>query len=291
MITDLLLARDPTAPAEALRALAKNRDLEVQAAVASNPNTPVDVVVSLGATHPRALLANPALPFFLLENPSFLAGLPHATARALLTTAPSREIALGLTRHVHQDIRERAAQRLMDPADLARLCDEPNHARHRLVLEVPNLPLFVLDKILADPACAPFAAAHPRAPSDAFLVLAESEDPEFRLRLATHFRATAELLERLASDVDANVRAAVAASPRTPEAARTRLALDPSSSVRAAAVLHAPPSLLEALALDEAPAVRRALLSRRDCPPKVRAWLRLDASRKIRSAAQSGGRR
>jgi hypothetical protein len=57
------------------------------AAVASNPNTPVETLLRLAGAYPEQFCANPALPLLLLENPNLLAEMPPARLRGLLRYA------------------------------------------------------------------------------------------------------------------------------------------------------------------------------------------------------------
>ncbi|MFL5805175.1 MAG: HEAT repeat domain-containing protein [Roseiflexaceae bacterium] len=57
------------------------------AAVAANPNTPVETLMRLAGVFPEQFCANPALPLLLLENPNLPAEMPPATLRSLLRYA------------------------------------------------------------------------------------------------------------------------------------------------------------------------------------------------------------
>ncbi len=59
---------DHTSP-DLLKQLANNQNLEVRLAVASNPNTPQEVLIELGKEFPDAIVANPIFTVVLLENP------------------------------------------------------------------------------------------------------------------------------------------------------------------------------------------------------------------------------
>jgi hypothetical protein len=67
-----------------LEALANHIDAEVRLLVASNPNTPVSVLLDLGQEFPSQLLKNPILPILFLEDPNFLLSIPDKTLLALL---------------------------------------------------------------------------------------------------------------------------------------------------------------------------------------------------------------
>lgn len=85
-LTDLLLeqpewawvayAENPACPPDLLHALASIPWVPLQAAVALNPTTPTSLVAGLSFGYPSFVLANPALDFMVLEDPSMGAFSP-----------------------------------------------------------------------------------------------------------------------------------------------------------------------------------------------------------------------
>ena len=67
-----LVARNPSASAELLIELSSNKDRDIRAGVAINPNTPPAILWQLAIDFPQELLANPILPLLLLENSDFV---------------------------------------------------------------------------------------------------------------------------------------------------------------------------------------------------------------------------
>lgn len=62
-------AQDENTPSEILVELAKSKDKEILRAIAGNPNTPVEVLETLGAEFPDTIVNNPIFDLLLLENP------------------------------------------------------------------------------------------------------------------------------------------------------------------------------------------------------------------------------
>ncbi|PHJ53887.1 hypothetical protein VF14_35555 [Nostoc linckia z18] len=79
-----LIAADSSTEPEILRELALFTDQKTRQAVASNPNTPPDVLLKLGAEFPSEFLSNLIFPLLLLENPNLVAEIPLPTLRSIL---------------------------------------------------------------------------------------------------------------------------------------------------------------------------------------------------------------
>lgn len=80
-------AADPTTPAARLRQLATARSSPaLRAAVAANPNAPVELLIELAKDHPAAVLANPSLALALLLDPALLLRAPWPVQEALAST-------------------------------------------------------------------------------------------------------------------------------------------------------------------------------------------------------------
>jgi hypothetical protein len=77
-------ALDPSTPPERLRKLARHRDAQIRAAVASNPNASRKVLASLALCHPEIVAANPVLEWWLLEDANWLAEIDERARYRLL---------------------------------------------------------------------------------------------------------------------------------------------------------------------------------------------------------------
>jgi hypothetical protein len=79
-----LIAADPSTDPEILRKLEYSSDPAIREAVTLNPNTPVEVLLRLGAEFPAQFLDNPLFPLLLLENPNLHSEIPIKTLASLV---------------------------------------------------------------------------------------------------------------------------------------------------------------------------------------------------------------
>lgn len=77
-------AGNAATPASRLRTLARSQRISIRAAIAGNPNADLDTLKVCIPASPGRFLANPALPFLLLENPNLLQQLPYNAFRAIV---------------------------------------------------------------------------------------------------------------------------------------------------------------------------------------------------------------
>ena len=63
-----------------------NGNDDIVKAIASNPNTPLELLIKLAKDYPNQFLKNPALDLYLLEDINLLAQMPESTFTSLLTT-------------------------------------------------------------------------------------------------------------------------------------------------------------------------------------------------------------
>lgn len=82
-LTRVVAANIYTTP-EILLSLSSNKDYETRKAIASNPNTPTEILFQLGVEFPHELLENPVFSLLLLENPNLFQELPEDTQASLL---------------------------------------------------------------------------------------------------------------------------------------------------------------------------------------------------------------
>lgn len=78
-----IVAKNCNADPELLRELAASSDDLTRKEVASNPNTPTEILWKLGE-FPEELLNNPVFALSMLEDPNFLENIPHDTLCSLL---------------------------------------------------------------------------------------------------------------------------------------------------------------------------------------------------------------
>ncbi|PSF37859.1 hypothetical protein C7H19_07705 [Aphanothece hegewaldii CCALA 016] len=103
-----LVAKNVNADPDLLRELGSHSDTTVRKNVASNPNTPFDVLLKLAGQFPRQLLSNPVFDLLLLENPNFLSELSDSALRSLLKREDVPDLFLQWTAN-HQNITVRSA--------------------------------------------------------------------------------------------------------------------------------------------------------------------------------------
>lgn len=66
------LAQDETTPSEILANLANSEEAQTRKYVASNPNTPVEILLNICFKFPKQVISNPVIPLLLLENSNLL---------------------------------------------------------------------------------------------------------------------------------------------------------------------------------------------------------------------------
>lgn len=79
-----LVCTNPNAEPNLLRELANKSDYKILSAIASNPNTPTDILWKVGLDFPEEVLSNPVLPLLLLENPNLIEQIPDKTLESFL---------------------------------------------------------------------------------------------------------------------------------------------------------------------------------------------------------------
>lgn len=79
-----LVAKNENADAELLEELAFSKDKIVRQGVAGNANTPVKILLKLGAEFPQELLDNPVFFLLILENPNLYEEMPAETIYSLV---------------------------------------------------------------------------------------------------------------------------------------------------------------------------------------------------------------
>lgn len=78
------IASNPSTNPQVLRELASSRSWNLRRLVASNPNTPTDVLWQLGVDFPETILENPIFEFLQIEHLHLAAEIPHSTLTSLL---------------------------------------------------------------------------------------------------------------------------------------------------------------------------------------------------------------
>jgi hypothetical protein len=81
---DIALAGYQYTGAAALRLLSSSSDDVIREMVASNPNTPFDLLMDLAQEFPRGFILNPVFEHLFIENSNFLESLPEETVGKLI---------------------------------------------------------------------------------------------------------------------------------------------------------------------------------------------------------------
>lgn len=248
------------------------------AALAANPNTPVDVLMRLAGAFPAELCANPIFPLLMLERPNLPGELPIATVRGLLRySGVPRGFLEWLAAYGMPDVAAAARMHVnlggpagddwpaLAQAELELLHSPGNLALTHEMAELGAVPewlgpaLSALDDNSSAGASATVAEAeaallHPSTDTlEQLLALrALADQPQLRARIAALAGLPAELLRELAGDDHASVRAAAARNPDLPADTLAQLADDESPLVTRAAAENpaAPAELLDQLARD-----------------------------------------
>jgi protein phosphatase len=186
----LAAARDPRCPPATIRALVPIDDRQINAALAANPNTPIDVLIKLAASCPGELLANPALEVLELEEPGALSRLSfHAVLRLIEHPEVPGWLASRLLENkgIGPGHRARLASSSASPGLLAVLCSEDGSGLQDDLARNPALPEECARALLDDsrPETRRSLARHARHPS----ILARlADDPHPLTRLLARTR-------------------------------------------------------------------------------------------------------
>jgi len=293
-----IIAANPAASANILRDLAANDDAITRAAVAANPNAPLDTLLRLAGEFPGAFCANPVLPLLLLEQPDLPARIdPNALRRLMSYASVPRSILAWIAAHAAPAEAETAQLHVGLAGEAGD--DWPALARAALWKASPPSYSDLLLELLGLGAL----------PDWLLELLAAAADKEVRAAVARGAHTPRDLLRplrRAGASGDLNgyatpapgldpaivvwlaeggvyARRVAARNPVTPALVLAQLATDADRSVRQGVARNpaAAPALLARLAADRAPDVRQ-LVARHAAAPHVLERLARDASRDVR---------
>ena len=254
-------ASNPNTDPQLLRKIATEKDWELRRIVASNPNTPTDVLWQLGIDFPEAILSNPMFELLQLERLDLAAEIPHSTLTSLLQCervprnlmeyaltqqdyslwlavaynphAPSALLKNLAQKSRYQDrelIRAVAAHPHTPPDLLAEIVNVGSNVA-QIVAENAQTPVAVLEKILStyretnEHIFTTLVALHPQLTTELLMqmCLAPNESVASSLWLAKQITTESHQLIELAQ-TDWNVlQLAVVRHPTTPSATIDRL--------------------------------------------------------------------
>jgi hypothetical protein len=248
------IAIDPNSDPQSLRQIATGKDWELRLLVASNPNTPTDILWQLGLDFPEAILSNPIFQLLQLEQLQLAAEVPHATLTSLLQCeqvpqnfmeyAVSQQdyslwLAVAYNVHTPSQLLENLARksRHQDRELIRAIAAHPNTPQHLLaeiikigsgvaqvVAENDRTPIDVLEQILrkysqaGDATFVTLVALHPKLNSRLLMQmhLAPNESAAQSLWMAKQSATTSDQLVELSSTEWEPLQLAVVRHENTP---------------------------------------------------------------------------
>ena len=284
-------AGNAATPASRLRTLARSQRISIRAAIAGNPNADLDTLKVCIPASPGRFLANPALPFLMLENPNLLQQLPYNAFRAIvLHPAVPQPLLASLIAESLRSPEERRGGLLLARPDLQ---TDHAHALCRSILPCGNERLLTHVACVKDndadmlPTIVRLAMRRSTLEGSmpALRVLARTRALPMRLleeiiavactdvleAIATNVHTPPHLLERLADQQEPAVTLALSANPALPEAARSRIA---RHALDMRLLLDGKPTLtdLAQLARHRLLSIRQAVARHPDTPANACDW-------------------
>jgi hypothetical protein len=228
------------APPQILDDLARSSDMPTRAAVAKNPNTPLEGLERLSEDHQWTVLKG------LTVNQKTSVAI---FLRLALHRQSSVQVAVAISAFVPIRALEYLAQHG---------CEAAHHAMtaSRQVTPGPVLAMLIgqTNKEIRERL-----ALHPNTPTETLWVLLEDQDETVRGAAACNANFSGKDLERLALSSDMRIRAGVAFNRNSPGKVLQDLARDPEDTVRLTVALNhsTPANTLEILAGDTDEGVRQ----------------------------------
>jgi len=300
-----LVAANPAAPPDTLKRLRRVANRATRAAVASNPNTPIEVLLELVPEFPLEVLDNPVLPLLMLANPELPGQMvrqltPDAQSALLRCEQVQRAILRPLATSPDASVRALAALHVAlagepGPVELVQ-AEAAFHAalaqvvvgEPQVVFELPGLvsPWFLA--LLLDTPSAEQIPRCPDAPAEVLLRLARDGALCALVGIAAHPKTPARLLAQLALHTVPEVRVAAARNLAISPRLLSDLANTAHVQVRLAVAKHpaAGEATLAELARDRSPRIRAAVARNPSAPQSLVRQLAADSELEVRAAAQ-----
>lgn len=206
-------ARNPSTNPNLLRKLGLSEDRDIRERVATNPNTPIEVLLELGIQFPEQVLSNPVLLLLLLENLNLIEQMPSATLIRI-------KIALHPKTPVHI---------------LEQLAQDENYSVREAVIENPNLPKSVLEQVLLQDNKIKYLQLKPEGLPIVLTKYTKNHDFPWSVIALLHPKIPQEILEEKALSFHWLERYAVTKNINTPKDWLELLAQDVNRIVRASA--------------------------------------------------------
>jgi hypothetical protein len=201
------MASSPNTSPELLRKIATEADWDLRRLVASNPNTPTDILWQLGIDFPEAILNNPIFELLQLERLQLVAEIPHDTLTSLLQCervpknfmeyAVSQQdyslwLAVAYNVHTSSTLLENLARksRHQDRELIRAVAAHPQTPPH-LLAEIVDIGSGVA-QIVAANACTPITVLE-----KILHKYGQTSDPTFTILIALHPQITPRLLVKM----------------------------------------------------------------------------------------------
>ena len=276
-------AQDENTAPEILSQLSTSEDYLTRQYVASNLNTPVEILENLGEKFPDEIIANPIFNLLLLENPESKLVL-LSLARGSTT---SEEKLNELANHHDINIREAVVKNSKTPANILDSIFENN--RYRLPLEI-----FLENKNTGNTTLEKIAINSYSYNKDVYnLILKHSNAAQTTIKIVKLYNGCLDIsdgvLDKLANHKSFRVRDRVAKYPHTSTEILNKLSLDGGQNVRASVAAHPKTSkdILSNLAKDTFHRVRAAIAVREDISEEIAMILAHDISDYVREQLAS----
>ena len=285
----LRLAKDPSTPAATLRRLQKSRHARVLAALTKNPNTPLDVLLTLLPIYPRQFLSNPALPLLLLERPSFFAELPDVQMYALLCCEKCLPVVFAAARtHQSQTIRDQVEQHVLvlgeagaDWQAQAEAClarSDIFNWGFPAALSGEAIPAWIYRLAILQGSAQVWeqVARHPDLPGDLLIDMSTDVRPEVRMAAARHPHTPPGTLRRLALEQNRSMRVSLLSNPALPDDVWRLLLFGERDRSEDA------PELFQRILQEDDTQIRQAIAGNPQTPPELLELLAGDAHTDVR---------
>lgn len=292
--------------------------------ITENPNTPIWLLIELGADYPQQMLNNLTFNALRQQDPNFIAKMPARTINSLLQLekAPSWILAeisrnsqvrknlveeslaeksntsSGLLEDLAQDkdveIRCSVARNSNTPVRCLENLAQDTDARVRRqvasVLNILNMSVSCLEMLAqdVDVKVRIALAGNENTPASCLEILAQDADVAVRRRVASKSNTPASWLEMLAQEIDVEVRCRVASNRNAPVRWLEIFAQDAEVSIRSSVAQNEnlPISHLQMLAQDANVVVRRRVARRAKKPTRIYEMLLQDKDEEVRWQAE-----
>ena len=201
------IAINPNTNPQLLRKIATESNFELRRLVASNPNTPTDVLWQLGIDFPEAILSNPIFALLQLEQLHLAAEIPHDTLTSLLQCelVPKNFMEYAINQQDYSLWLAVAYNPRTSSALLENLARKSRHQDRELIRAVaahPRTPPHLLAEIIdIGDSVAQIVTENVQTPVGVLVkILAkygQTNDPIFKMLVALHPQTTPQILMQM----------------------------------------------------------------------------------------------